>query len=233
MKHGVINSLWRYPVKSLQGEQLKKVEVDSRGIKGDRLYAISNPEGKFGSGKNTRRFRRIDGLLSLGASLITDGVTVRFPDGSSLNKGDIGLDQQLSETLGQPVSLTRENDIPHFDAGAVHIMTTASLLSLQQLCPDAEIAAPRFRPNIVIDCEFTDQELIGKTLHINDVVLEITGKTERCRMVALDQPGYEYRPEVLKTVSQHFGMHFGVYASVIATGTLAAGDNIRFADQAA
>ena len=59
--------LWRYPVKSLLGEELDQVEMEERGVVGDRLYAVTDREGKLGSGKTTTRFRRLDGLFELRA----------------------------------------------------------------------------------------------------------------------------------------------------------------------
>ena len=55
--------LWRYPVKSLPGEAMDEVEVEERGVVGDRLYAVTDRQGKLGSGKTSRRFRRLDGAL--------------------------------------------------------------------------------------------------------------------------------------------------------------------------
>jgi uncharacterized protein YcbX len=57
----------RYPVKSLLGEVLPSAAVGERGLAGDRLWAVRDPDGKFGSGKNTRRFRRMPGLFTLRA----------------------------------------------------------------------------------------------------------------------------------------------------------------------
>jgi uncharacterized protein len=54
---GSIERLWRYPVKSMLGEQCDTLAINHRGVEGDRLFAIQNLQGKFGSGKNTRRFR--------------------------------------------------------------------------------------------------------------------------------------------------------------------------------
>ena len=62
---GTIERIWRYPIKSTGGEPLDEAAVDARGLVGDRLYAVRDTEGKFGSGKNTRRFRRMPGLLRL------------------------------------------------------------------------------------------------------------------------------------------------------------------------
>jgi uncharacterized protein YcbX len=57
----------RYPVKSLLGETVPAAQVGERGLDGDRLWAVRDPDGKFGSGKNTRRFRRMPGLFGLRA----------------------------------------------------------------------------------------------------------------------------------------------------------------------
>ena len=39
---GHVESLWRYPVKSMRGEQLEKVFLGFLGIYGDRLYAFQS-----------------------------------------------------------------------------------------------------------------------------------------------------------------------------------------------
>ena len=84
MEIGKIGSLWRYPVKSILGEELPILFVDARGVSGDRMYAISTSEGKFGSGKDTRRFRRIDGLFSMESKTVGVEVLLKFPDGAEL-----------------------------------------------------------------------------------------------------------------------------------------------------
>ena len=62
-----VAALWRYPVKSMLGERCQSLALTARGVEGDRLYAIRDADGKFGSGKSTRRFRRIDGLFAFHA----------------------------------------------------------------------------------------------------------------------------------------------------------------------
>jgi uncharacterized protein len=65
---GSVAELRRYPVKSLTGEVLRAADVDVRGLVGDRAWAVTDTDGRFGSGKTTRRFRRMDGLLQLTAT---------------------------------------------------------------------------------------------------------------------------------------------------------------------
>ncbi len=47
-------------------------------------------------------------------------------------------------------------------------------------------------------------------------------------MVTIEQPELENRPDILKTISQDFGLQFGVYAKVISPGTTSVGDCVTF-----
>jgi uncharacterized protein YcbX len=225
---GLISSLWCYPVKSLLGEKLDSLDINNRGVVNDRIYAISNKLGKFGSGKNTRRFKRIDGLFSLSSSSHEDGVSITFPDGVVLSNKSQEIDLKLTQFLGQEVNLTREREIPHFDDGSIHILTSNCLAKLQKLLPHVAIDERRFRANIVISTSsnISDDDLVGKTITIGEVKLEVTHKTERCRMITLEQSDLDASPEIVKWVSKNYGLHFGVYASVIKTGTISLGDSI-------
>jgi uncharacterized protein YcbX len=54
---GSIVSLWRYPVKSMLGEELNAAEVTKRGLLGDRAYAlVDNADRKVASAKNPRKW---------------------------------------------------------------------------------------------------------------------------------------------------------------------------------
>lgn len=54
---GKVTSLWRYPVKSMMGEQLMDAYFTSRGMLGDRAYAlIDRATGKVASAKNPRKW---------------------------------------------------------------------------------------------------------------------------------------------------------------------------------
>src|SRR5919112_1855176 len=81
---GRVTHLHRYPVKSMGGERPVRVAVDRRGVVGDRLWAVYDPDGRFGSGKTTHRFRRMPRLLELRAAYEGDVPVVTFPHGRSL-----------------------------------------------------------------------------------------------------------------------------------------------------
>mgnify|MGYP000616219540 CR=1 FL=1 len=127
---GVINSLWRYPIKSLLGEPSTSLLLDQRGVVGDRAFAIICEGGKIGSGKDTRRFGKIANLLSLQAKQSEDEVIVSFSNGSQMSVEDPQINMKLSAALGQTVKLQGESDVSHLDAAPLHIITTSSLAKL-------------------------------------------------------------------------------------------------------
>lgn len=227
MQKGRVATLSRYPVKSLLGEELDIVELDQRGIIGDRLYAISNEHGKFGSGKSTRRFRRIDGLFKMSAQLEGGTLSITFPCGETLDSDHKNIDQKLSIELGQAVSLTKENKIPHFDDGAIHVVTSADLEVLGSQLPESQIDIHRFRGNILIESDSLSSELLGKSLKIGSTKIEIIKETERCRMVCLEQGELNYDPDIFSVVAKQYKLKFGVYASVVRSGIINVGDIVR------
>jgi uncharacterized protein len=217
-----VAALWRYPVKSMLGEECGAVELETRGVAGDRLYAVRDPEGKLGSGKNSRRFRDIEGLFAFRARG-EGSVEIIFPDGPRMRADDPAIHEALSAALGMAVRLARESDVPHFDSEPIHLLTTASLEWLRSRLPESRIDERRFRPNIVVEGS-GELAWIGRTLRIGQAVLRVTSSTERCRMTTLEQGDLPADPKVLRAIAQEAAQQFGVYAEVMTPGRIAVGD---------
>ena len=108
---GTIVSLWRYPVKSMMGEELNAAEVTKGGLIGDRAYAlVDSSDGKVASAKNPRKWPQLfDSRAALADAPMT-GVKVppvRFtlPDGTIVNSEQPDLHQILSKVLKREVTL--------------------------------------------------------------------------------------------------------------------------------
>ena len=98
-----VQSLRRYPVKSMLGEELDHASLGQRGVVGDRAYALIDDETqKVVSVKRPKRWGR---MFELAAVTRGDTVEVRFPDGTSMLIGDAALPSRLSEFLGRAVSV--------------------------------------------------------------------------------------------------------------------------------
>ena len=92
--------LWRYPVKSLQGEAIPVADFEADGILGDRQWGIRD-----GRTDRILTARRRPELLAAAASYDDGTPVITLPDGRvSVGPGE-GTDRLLSEWLGSPVSL--------------------------------------------------------------------------------------------------------------------------------
>lgn len=106
---GTVVSLWRYPVKSMMGEELECARVHADGIAGDRLHALIDREtGKVASAKNPAKWGR---LMECRAELLGDAgtnagaVRITLPDGSAIRSDEDGVDRALSDFVEREVSL--------------------------------------------------------------------------------------------------------------------------------
>ena len=224
---GRVGELTRYPVKSLRGEPLETVRVDGAGLQGDRIWAAYTADGGSGSGKTTRRFRRIDGLLDHSAAL--DGgpaPVITLSSGSRHRCGDPGTDAALSAALGRSVTLRAQTDVRHHDESPVHVLTTASLRHLEAIL-GGPVDVRRLRPNVVLEIEgngFVEDAWSGRDLRIGDVVLSLGPGMPRCGMVDAAQPGVQMSPRLLTALGRIGHLCVGLQATVRSGGAVRRGD---------
>ena len=110
---GSVATLWRFPVKSMGGEQLQDVEVTERGVLGDRAYALIDKDtGKVVSAKSVRLFPN---LLDCKAAFVEPprrggdlpAVQILFPDGTTVRSDSGEVDRVLSVYFKRNVTLGR------------------------------------------------------------------------------------------------------------------------------
>jgi uncharacterized protein YcbX len=108
---GSVVALWRYPVKSMMGEELNAAEVTERGLVGDRQFAVvDGATGKVAGAKNPRKwgnffdFRAAFVEPSLAGSKQA-AVRLTLPDGTQVTSGQDDVAQVLSQALGREVAL--------------------------------------------------------------------------------------------------------------------------------
>ena len=195
-----VAELWRYPVKSLQGERLTRVEAGPEGLTGDRQWALFDVGTGFGL-----TARRVPDLLFLSGRLRADGhVEVVLPDGAVTSD-----DAVLSDWLGRPVALRAAADAPgerryesphevgeagEYDwdvfsgaRGAFHdsSRTRVSLVSTGTL---GTWDRRRFRANVVLEGAGEDA-LVGRRVRLGGAELDVGKQVARCVMVTRPQPG--------------------------------------------
>lgn len=115
------------------------------------------------------------------------------------------------------------------DAYPVHVVTTASLRTMATHGGDFDVR--RFRPNVLIDNPedgLVEQGWLGGTLRAGEVGFRVEIPTVRCSIPMREQPGLSADPAVSRTVSRQGERCLGVYADIVATGTIAVGDQVTF-----
>jgi uncharacterized protein YcbX len=231
--------LWRYPVKSLQGERLDAAEAGPQGLAGDRRWALFDLGTGFGL-----TARRVPELLFAAARVRADGgVEVVLPDGTATAD-----DAVLSAWLGRPVALRRadqhagerlyENpdDVEDEDAGrwdpfegaggAFHDNASARL-SLVSTATLGTWDRRRFRPNVLLDGS-GEEQLDGRRVRLGGALLAVGRPLARCVMVTRPQAGGIGRDTgVLRTVHRELDGRLAARAVVLEPGTVRVGDELR------
>jgi uncharacterized protein YcbX len=219
----------RYPIKSLLGEQLTAVDVEQRGLVGDRLWAVRDGDGKLGSGKNTRRFRRMPGLLNMRGRGVGADTVVELADGQRFAADDPDAHAALSQALNRSVTVAREAEVMHHDEGPVSVITTAGLRRLSDLVGEP-VDRTRFRANLLVDVPgsgFPEDDWLDHVLRVGpSVMLRVRRPLTRCVMVDLAQDHVPEHGRILKTLADRHGMSFGVWATVEAGGRISIGDTV-------
>lgn len=111
MADGAVLTLWRYPLKSMQGEELNASRFNNLGLLGDRAFALVDVEtGKVVSAKNPRKWPDLFLFRAMFTEPPEPGeplppVTVTLPDGSRIGSEDPRFPELVSAALGRRVVL--------------------------------------------------------------------------------------------------------------------------------
>jgi uncharacterized protein YcbX len=254
---GKVESLWRYPVKSMRGEELNEVFVGYAGVYGDRVFAFTSsasPTGfPFFTGREQRqmlryrpRFRNPDkaarpvnlsdaekhSATSLYAASDDLTVDVETPDGKTFVIDDPALIEMLRKEIDDKHELTLlRSDRALTDCRPLSIFAVQSARKLGEETGVA-VDKRRFRANVYLDLTsahgFAENEFVGHSLRIGSkVVVSVLERDARCMMITLDPDTVEKTPAILKQVAQAHEGMAGVYGAVLIEGVIRKGDAVE------
>jgi uncharacterized protein len=226
---GSVLSLHRWPVKSFQGERLDTLDLDGRGVPGDRAHAL------WLRGDKRVSARLIPGLLRWAARYdapVNGAVpepVLTAPDGTTHRWGEPGMDRVLSDDLGRDVALVRD------EAGQQDLPNTV-LVTFEptRAALEEELGMPvdlrRFRPNIHVAVDagpWAEDGWEGRRLRVGDAELELLHPCLRCAIVARDPDTNAKTGVVLKRLVREHDAIFGINARPLGPATIRVGDPVE------
>lgn len=238
---GRVAALYRYPVKSMRGEAVKRARTAWHGIEGDRRYAFVQEHERSGfpwlTAREVARMLQYTPFFADPADPLGSPVRVRTPDGREL---DVESAELLDEIAGGLRHGTRDGVyLMHLRRGAVD-SAPVSLITSQTVraigaAAGHEIEPRRFRMNVVVEAlsDEPGQEdtWLGGTLTFgardDSLRLAPRRRDERCMMINLDPETAVQQPAVLRTVVREREQCAGVYTWPIGPGSIAVGDLVR------
>jgi uncharacterized protein len=257
---GKVDSLWRYLVKSMRGEEMDELFAGYAGVYGDRLFAFESSASSKGfpffTGRDQRqmiryraRFRNpekaarpvnLSEAEKSGANPISANATelmidVETPDGKTFAIDDPALIDNLRVNLDGNHKLTLlRSDKAITDCRPLSIFAVQTAKKLGEETGVA-VDKRRFRANVYVDLisseGFAEDEFVGRSLRIGaKVTVAVLERDARCMMITLDPDTAEKTPAILKAVAQAHEGMAGVYGAVLMEGVIRKGDSVDLLD---
>lgn len=225
-----VSQIWRFPVKSVGGEQLEESAVDERGLEFDRAWGIHDPATDM-----VLTARREPSLLFLSATVFDGRPRITTVDGD-----DVSSDADLSAWLGHtvevrsaadgpatfenPMNVDDETDWIEWQSAGTTFHDGRSTISLVSQSSLRDWDVRRFRINLVLDADGDDA--LDGVIALGSCALSVRKPIERCVMVSRPQPGIERDLGVLKTIVRERANQLGIGATVSSSGRIAVGDEL-------
>jgi uncharacterized protein YcbX len=118
-----------------------------------------------------------------------------------------------------------------FDALPIHLITRATLRTLERISPDILWDTRRFRMNILVEGDiagdYPELSWVGRKLRVGQVVLEVDTECPRCSMVTQAVDEVPHDPRVMRTLVREIHHSAGVYAVVVTPGKVEVGDEVE------
>jgi hypothetical protein len=207
-----IAEIWRYPVKTMAGEQLKKVRVGALGIEGDRLVHVEDVQGRVITSRTHPRFLGHKGTLDQNGTPLVDGVPWNSPESAT----------KVIEIAGAGARLVRYEGADRFDVLPLLIATDGAIAAFGH-------DRRRLRPNIVIGgvAGMGEREWPGGCLVIGDVRIGVQDLRGRCIMTSYDPDTLVQNKEITRDIYRRFEGKLALNCFVIQGGEIAVGDKVQ------
>ena len=207
-----VAAIWRYPVKSMAGERVDSISIDSSGLAGDRVVQVYNRSGRL---VTARKYPR---LLRLKATIGSDGEPL--VDGFRWDSSEAA--ERVAAAVEPGARLRRFDGSERFDILPLLVCTDGAVRLFKR-------DVRRLRPNLVIEGvgERAERGWPGAVLHLPDAEIRLADLRARCVMTTYDPDTIEQDHDVLRDIVRRFDGRLCLNASVTRIGRVRKGDSVE------
>jgi uncharacterized protein YcbX len=211
-----LSELWRYPVKSMGGEQLTDAVVEAEGIPGDRVVHVEDPRGRVVTSRSRPRLLLHHGTLGSDGEPLVDGRRWDTP----------AVARDVEAAAGPGCRLVPDDGPERFDVLPLLVATDGAIDALGY-------DRRRFRPNLLLGGVegFAERSWEGKLLHVGAAIIRIVDLRERCIMTTFDPDTAAQDTEVLLRIHRELDGLLALNCEVLRPGRIRVGDAATITDR--
>ena len=211
-----ITEIWRYPVKSMAGEQLRRADLGPLGIAGDRVVHVEDARGRVVTSRSHPRLLSHQGSIGADGGVLIDG---RPWDGPVASADVIAI-------AGSGARLVRDESAARFDVLPLLVATDGAIAAFGH-------DRRRLRPNIVVGGVrgMAEREWPGRVFRAGSaVIIGVQDLRGRCIMTSFDPDTQIQDKEITHGIYERFEGKLALNCFVIAGGAIAVGDEVTLED---
>ena len=199
-----IKEIWRYPVKSMAGEQLERANISAQGIEGDRVVLVRN-NGRVVTARTHPALLGHRGATGYDGTPMVDGRPWMQPDVLADIRG----------IAGPQVQLIQSDTNNRFDILPLLVATDGAI---REFGRDGR----RLRPNLVIGGVdgLEERTWPGRHLRIGDVIIRLDSLRGRCIVTTYDPQTGEHDPSVLQDIVARFRGKLAINSAIEQGGLI-------------
>jgi uncharacterized protein len=214
-----VDALWRYPVKSMRGEELSSARIEPDGLPGDRVVHVRDT----GTDRVVTS-RAKPGLLALQGGL--DAAGRPTVEGQPWDSDQVAA---LVRAAAGPTARLAAFDGPdigqRYDVLPLTVLTTGMVAELGY-------DFRRFRPNLLLDgvTGLDERDWVGRGLRVGDALIGVRKRRQRCVMTTFDPDTIEQDADVLRRIQREFDGLVALDCWVIEPGEVSLGQPVELVD---
>jgi uncharacterized protein YcbX len=207
-----VAEIWRYPVKTMAGEKLKRASIGPLGVEGDRIVHVKDARGHVITSRSHPRFLGHKATLDLDGEPLVDGRPWSSPEVAA----------EVADIVGPGAKLVRYDGAERFDVLPLLVATDGAIAAFGH-------DRRRLRPNIVIGGVegLAEREWPGGCLRVGKALIGVQDLRLRCIMTAYDPDTLVRDKEITRDIYRRFDGKLALNCFVIEGGEIIVGNEVR------